>query len=143
MKSGSLILAAVALGALGAAVPAHAMELVATADVPFAFTAGGTALPAGHYELTTPDSVDDGVLALRNLDTRKVIVVGYLSRIAWQRDSRSDFVFDEVGGQQILSEIHLSNADGYVVAGAEKAAAHDRMARAQERVVAETRSPSK
>jgi hypothetical protein len=119
MRISGLVPAALAVVGLGiAAVPARAMDIVASADVPFSFSAGSTALPAGHYELTTLGTPDDGVLALRNLDTRKVVLVGYVTRTAWREDEKSGFVFDKVGRERVLREIRLSDADGYVLESA-------------------------
>jgi len=73
----------------------------------------------GTYEFLK-SGVDEEMLELRNLDTGKTIVVEYVTRIAFREDGKNDLVFDKIGNERLLSEIHLSNADGYVLLAAGK-----------------------
>jgi hypothetical protein len=118
VKIPSLILASALVGA-GAA-SAVAAEPLAKADVPFAFEAGGTKFPAGHYEIVEPEDPSSGVLTVRNLDTQKEGFVEVLTRIAERGDHQSLLVFDNVGGQRMLSEIHVTGEDGYLLPAAGK-----------------------
>ena len=54
------------------------------------------------------------------METGKKTVVEYMTRIAPREDGNPVFVFDEVGGQHILSEIQLANSDGYLLPAAAK-----------------------
>ncbi len=117
MKNSSLILASVLLAGLAA--PARAQATRIDGQVPFEFTVGSSQLPVGHYEIT-PASPDEGVLTVRNLDTGKATAVEYITRIASREDGKSFFVFDVVGSQHILSEIHVAGSDGYLLQGAAK-----------------------
>jgi hypothetical protein len=115
----SLILASVLVA--GLAGTARAQESVlADGQVSFEFTAGSTQFPAGHYQIMSSSSAPEGPLLIRNVDTKKTTHVEYLTRIASREDGKSTFVFDEVGSQHILSEIHLAGSEGYLLPGAAK-----------------------
>ncbi len=114
MRKSSLILASVLVA--GLTVPARAAEGLIDGQVPFAFTAGSTNLPAGHYKILT-DEDNDPVLVLRNVDTGKTTFVEYLTRIAPRGDGKFTFVFDEAGGERVLSEVHVGGSDGYLLQG--------------------------
>lgn len=117
MSRSTLILASVLVA--GLAVPARAQATRVDGQVPFEFTVGNAQLPAGHYQVTL-ESPDRGVVTVKNLDTGKVAVVEYLTRIGSREDGKPVFVFDVVGSQHILSEIHLVGSDGYLLPGAAK-----------------------
>jgi hypothetical protein len=115
VKNSGLLLASVLVA--GLAVPARAATIL-DGNVAFEFTVGSTKLPAGHYQVQANPGED--VLTVRSVDTGKSATVPYLTRI-WARDeSLSAFVFDVVGGEHILSEVHLANSDGYLLAAAAK-----------------------
>jgi hypothetical protein len=113
LKVSNLLLASVVL--VGLSVPARAATKV-EGQVPFGFMVGSTELPAGHYEIE-PSSSED-VLIVRNADTGKEIIADYITRIASREDGKSTLVFDVLGGQHILSEIHMAGSDGYLLAAA-------------------------
>lgn len=117
MRNPSLLLASVLVA--GFAVTARA-QTVLDAQVPFEFTAGSATLPAGHYQIQASTAPNEDVLFVRNVDTGKRTIVDYITRIAARGDGQSSFVFDEIGGQHILSEIHPASADGYLLKGAGK-----------------------
>jgi hypothetical protein len=118
MKRLSLIMAAALVAAF--AVPARAATAVASAQVPYEFSVGKTKLPAGHYEILAADDVDSAVLVVRNTDTHKEALVEYLTRIGARKDADSALVFDVVGNDHLLSEIHLAGTEGYLLEGAVK-----------------------
>jgi hypothetical protein len=117
VRNPSLLVASVLVA--GFAVTARAGTLL-DAQVPFAFTAGSVELPAGHYQVQPSTAPDEDVLVFRNVDTGKRTIVDYVTRIAARDDGQPSFVFDDVGGQHILSEIHLASSDGYLLEGAGK-----------------------
>jgi hypothetical protein len=117
VRSSSLLLASALVA--GFAVTAGAKTLL-DAQVPFEFTAGSAKLPSGHYQVQPSTEPNEDVLVFRNVDTGKRTIVDYITRIAAQDHGQPSFVFDEVGGQHILSEIHLTSSDGYLLEGAGK-----------------------
>jgi hypothetical protein len=129
VKIVSLILASALVGA-GAA-SALAAEPLVTAHVPFAFEAGSTKFPAGHYAIVAPDDASDLVLRVRNLDTQQEAFVEALTRLAERGDHQSLLVFDDVGGQRMLSEIHVTGEDGYLLPAAGKRPHTHAMVKAQ------------
>ncbi len=92
--------------------------LVRDADVPYAFLAAGKTMPAGHYEVLVSDDANANYLVLKDKATGKSTVVQYTTRSASRRDGQDVVVFDVEGGQHLLSEIHLANADGYLLPAA-------------------------
>jgi hypothetical protein len=101
----------------GLAVPAMAEQAIANGQVPFEFTAGSTKLPAGHYEVLKASN-DENVLVIKNVDTRETTLVEYITRLAQRDHGKGSFIFDVSGGEHILSEIHLTNSDGYLLPAA-------------------------
>jgi hypothetical protein len=112
VKNSTLLLASVL--AAGLAVPAGADQAIVHGQVPFEFTVGGAKLPAGHYEILKAAN-DEPVLMVRNVDTKKTTLVDYITRIKARDDGKGALVFDESGGERVLSEIHLTNSDGYLL----------------------------
>jgi hypothetical protein len=86
-------------------------ETVVDARVPFAFTAGTTNLPAGHYRIDATAGED--FVVIQNVDTRQKVAVEFETRLAPRPDGHPTLVFDDVGGKHVLSEIHRSTIDGY------------------------------
>jgi hypothetical protein len=96
----------------GLAVPATAHAARVDGQVPFEFTVGSTALPAGHYQVTF-ERPQRGIVTVKNLDTGKVALVEYVTTIGSRADGKSLLVFDEIGGQHVLSAIYVAGQDGY------------------------------
>jgi hypothetical protein len=106
----------------GPAVPARAAEVgLADGQVPFEFTAGRSKLPAGHYKILVSGDHDQ-VLMVENVDTKKTTLVEYTTRIAARDDGNAALVFDEAGGETVLSEIRVPGSDGYLLPGVGKKA---------------------
>jgi len=114
LKRATLILTAVLAG--GLARPALAEGEVIHADLSFPFTVGAVELPAGHYEVRAWDHTDEPILTFKNTDTGERTVAEYVARIRPRQDDRDRIVFDRVGNRHYLTEIHLADADGYLVA---------------------------
>jgi hypothetical protein len=118
VRYSSLILASVVVAGLAA--PARAQEATRLdAQVPFAFTVGKAQLPAGHYEITSA-SPDEGIVTVRNMDTGKSSFAEYVTRIGSRGNAESVLVFDVIGNQHMLSEVHVAGADGYLLPAAGK-----------------------
>jgi hypothetical protein len=103
----------------GLAATATAEQSVAHGQVPFEFKVGSTTLPAGRYEILVAAD-DENVLIVRNEDTKKRVLVDAITRLAPRDDGQATLVFDEAGGERVLSEIHLTDSDGYQLAGVGK-----------------------
>jgi hypothetical protein len=100
----------------GAGASFAAGKAVASATVPFEFSVAGTTTPAGRYEIVEED--EGGTLLLRNLDTGKPFLVPFTTRLAMREGEQGTLVFDKAGDKYYLSEIHLSDSDGYFLPGA-------------------------
>jgi hypothetical protein len=90
---------------------------IADATISFGFSVAGTPEPAGKYEILLEDP-SFGTLMLRNIDGGKPIVVPFTTRLAMRGGDQDTLVFDKVGDKYYLSEIHLSDCDGYFLPGA-------------------------
>ncbi len=90
---------------------------VVSATIPFEFTAGASKLPAGQYEVSQDST--SAVLTLRKVDSGESTLTPYVTRLARRvGDPSTVLVFDKVGDQYTLSEIHVTGIDGYYVGGA-------------------------
>jgi hypothetical protein len=105
----------------GLAVPATAHAARVDGQVPFEFTVGSTALPAGHYQVRF-ERPERGIVTVRNVDTGKVVLVEYLARIESKEDGKSLLVFDEIEGQHVLRAIYVAGQEGYRLPAAGKQA---------------------
>jgi hypothetical protein len=90
---------------------------IADATIPFAFTVAGTSAPAGNYEILSEDATVGGLM-LQKTDGGKPILVPFTTRLAMREGEQNTLVFDKVGDMYYLSEIHLSDSDGYFLPGA-------------------------
>lgn len=79
-------------------------------NVPFDFVVGDTKLPAGKYEITTPDNVSPNLLQIR--DARRSTSVLFDTETAETRgdqvEKKSELVFNKVGDQYFLYQIWVS-----------------------------------
>jgi hypothetical protein len=82
-----------------------------TADVPFAFTAGSTKLPAGHYQV---DSPLPNVIRLSTLDksVSAMLLVNGSVRGASDRDAK--LVFNKYGERCFLASVFAPGANSGV-----------------------------
>ncbi len=86
-----------------------------SADIPFQFTAGGKSMPAGEYEGDLRQ--DGGAIRLINTKTGDSVVLMVQTAIAAQPGSASCLVFDTLGDDHYLSELHLEGQEGYMFKG--------------------------
>jgi hypothetical protein len=106
------------LGLLAAvAAPVAASEPLLEGDVPFAFVAGDTTFAAGRYEIGVPD-LTSNILEIRNLDTKKTLLVPYVTRLAARPGDKGVLVFDVQRDQKYLSEVFAPPTDGFSLEGA-------------------------
>jgi hypothetical protein len=84
---------------------ANAQSVETTANVPFAFVAGAASLPRGEYRMATLPGHTDALM-IRGLQHGAII----LSQPAGssRADDTPRLVFDRVGDQYFLREIHLA-----------------------------------
>ena len=78
-------------------------------NVPFAFAVGDTKLPAGRYEIRTPDSDSPNVLEIR--DAQGTSVLFDTESAEKRRDeiaNKTELIFEKVGDQYFLSQIWVA-----------------------------------
>jgi hypothetical protein len=86
-------------------------------NIPFAFTAAGTALPAGTYDIGTPgnDMSKLVIQASGAVGGVGATVAPVLERLANLGTKHPVIVFDKVEGKYYLSEAHYPGMDGFLV----------------------------
>ncbi len=92
-------------------------------DIPNAFTASGTQLPAGRYEVTL-NGVMHQTVTFRSADGKNSATAMISTAIAGDPDKPTEgkLIFDVVGGKYILSEVWMPGHDGYLITGYTNAA---------------------
>ena len=83
-------------------VPMVQAQSTLSANVPFAFSMGEKAMPAGTYQIR---SVSDQVLALENLDSQHSWLVMKSHYVQASESQNPKLVFDKIGDQYFLSQI--------------------------------------
>ena len=117
MKKALGTVALAAVGTLAAASLAiAAARPLATADIPNPFTFAGKSLPAGKYTVMVESL--GGLVILQNDATGKREAAEYVTRLAMTDLAQPELVFDKLGDTLYLSEIRLTDEDGYQVPGA-------------------------
>jgi hypothetical protein len=81
------------------------------ADIPFSFIAAGKTLPAGTY--TFQEAELGMMMSVRNAKTGEVNMVSVLTRLGPRSTKESEVVFDVVGNDHYLAEVHMISSDGY------------------------------
>jgi hypothetical protein len=85
------------------------------ADVPFAFTAGKTTLPAGRYTITVLNpSSDRKVLQIRSLDGRSSVIV-LTTEIIGPTTDDAKLVFERYGDRYVFARAHLAGDQSTLV----------------------------
>lgn len=94
-------------------------------DIPYAFTASGGQLPAGHYEVSL-NGVAHQTVTFRSPDGKNSATAMISTAIAADPDKPvgAKLVFDIVGEKHILSEIWMPGHDGYLITGYVNDSAH-------------------
>jgi hypothetical protein len=107
-------------------VAANAQEQKLKAEVPFAFIAGETEMPAGQYEFTHKES-QASVLQIKNAKGA-VFNVPILTHLSPRADSTGIF-FDKAEDNKVyLSEVYFSGIDGIHLKGAPGKHQHTKVA---------------
>jgi hypothetical protein len=92
-------------------------------DVPFAFMAKDTEMPAGRYEIR-PD-IDQSRLVVRSLSGTGTALVPVIERLSDTGTKEPKIVFDKVEGKRYLSEFHMPGMDGFLVGIAKGKETHE------------------
>ena len=92
------------------------------AGIPFGFIAAGKTLPAGTYIFQETEF--GMVMSVRNAKTNEVNSVGVLTRLGRRSTKEGGVVFDVVGGDHYLAEVHMESIDGYAFTAAPGKHAH-------------------
>ena len=103
---------ATSLVALCCASVARADDGKAEVNVPFAFTVGGSQLPAGHYVITEADD-DASVVAIRSADGRQAVFAVTIPESPDETTAPPQLVFERLGGQYMLSQFTLESTTGH------------------------------
>ncbi len=115
MKTRALLVVAVVGLALIAGATLTYAQNVTIVNIPFKFAVGKTVLEPGKYELMLPD---DPTAALSLVPERgHATLTPYITRLAVPDPPIAEpkFVFDKVGEQYVLSEVWLTDRDGYLL----------------------------
>jgi hypothetical protein len=100
--------AAVLLGATGLYA-----QTQASADIPFAFSVQNTTLPAGEYTMSKTSTSRD-VMAIRNAETNKAILVLAPDWRYKGAQGKSVVVFHQIGDRYFLAEVKTDGVRGRV-----------------------------
>ncbi len=111
---------------VGAGAAFAALTTIADVTIPFGFSVAGKPEPAGKYEILSEDPTVN-TLVLRNIESRKSVMVPFTTRLAMREGDQDALVFDKAGDKYYLSEIHLSNTDGYFLPGAPGQHTHEQV----------------
>ena len=111
-NSGKLLLALCLLVVGGGIVANAQVDTVPQIDVkvPFAFVVGDTRLPAGSYEIRTPEDTSPDILEIRSVDRRTAVIFDTQSAQSRndQVEKKTELIFDKVGDQYFLSQIWVA-----------------------------------
>lgn len=83
-------------------VPNTYAQTLTTATVPFAFTVGGSEMPAGTYTIR---SVSQSVIAIRDRNTGKAVLSFVQPEWAGNSDGTPKLVFNKYGNRYFLSRV--------------------------------------
>jgi len=86
------------------------------ANISFDFHVGKDLLPAGSYSFSLGDK--PGVIVIANAAAGKTIMATVLTRISQWPGNEASVVFDKMGDQYYLSELHAPGVDGFHFSGA-------------------------
>lgn len=87
----------------------------ATADIPFAFSAQNTTLPAGHYTLSASPTSRD-LMVVRNVETKQaILILAPSSESGYRRaDEKNVVVFHQAGDRYFLADVKTDAVCGHV-----------------------------
>ncbi len=89
--------------------------MMVTGKITFPFTAGGKALPAGHYEFVRDGTGSTIRVVSGGKNMALVPIVTRLSGAIHTTPKDSHIVFDKMGDKYTLSEIWVPGQDGYML----------------------------
>ncbi|HJT27584.1 MAG TPA: hypothetical protein VJ784_09275 [Pyrinomonadaceae bacterium] len=93
------------------AINAHAQTQRVTANIPFAFSAGKTTMPAGRYTITVLNpSSDRKILQIRNMNGRSVAVV-LTTGIIGKTSENAKLLFERYGDRYVFAQAQLAGDD--------------------------------
>jgi hypothetical protein len=92
------------------------------ADIPFSFIVAGKTLPAGTYSFQ--EAEQGMVISVSNMKTGIANAVSVLTRLGPRSRTDSEIVFDVVGNDHYLAEVHMASIDGYAFKAAPAKHAH-------------------
>lgn len=114
--SGLLLASASALVLTATAAQAQITGAI-DANIPFAFIAGSTKLPAGSYAIRVLDIEDPHVLTIADKGGKVEAFVTTEGAQTRQLPGKTELVFDKVGDREFLSQIWIEgSSEGYQVA---------------------------
>ena len=111
-----LCITLVVLFAIGFGSMTVSAQGVARINVPFAFVAGSTELPAGDYEIRVLNQ-DGNQLAILRLADRQTFNVPVITRISAREGKTAQVVFDK-SDKNYMAEVYLPGIDGFHLQGA-------------------------
>jgi hypothetical protein len=89
----------------------------ATAEIPFAFSAQSTTLPAGEYSISAA-STSRNLMVIRNVETRQSLYVMSASNAndyKGGRDKKNVVVFHRIGDRYFLAEVKTDAVQAHVI----------------------------
>ena len=108
MKTLCKVTGMLALALLAAAQTVRAQEPV-LANIPFAFTVGSAALPAGEYRV---DKVRDGVLLIRCTEGKPAIMAMTLPASSNGPQDKTRLIFHRYGNRYFLAQVWSAGGSG-------------------------------
>ena len=115
-------LAAIGFLCLLAVASAHGQSSL-RANVPFAFEAGGKALPAGQYQFKLPAHEQVLEVSSPTEVVARLHIITQLGRSSFTMDA--GLVFDTFEGHHVLSEVWMPDQDGLLVHSTPKQHTHE------------------
>jgi hypothetical protein len=80
------------------------------ADIPFAFNAGDTLLPAGNYRIVRSSDIEPALEVL-NEDGSVGVFLLVKDSFDTKEPETSELVFEKIGGKDFLTEVHTESTD--------------------------------
>ncbi len=93
-----------------------AQTTLATADIPFSFKAEGQTYPAGTYRFQL--NSEETAIVISGFETKTSGIAQIVTRTAATEGKQGIVVFDVVGNDHLLSEIHVPGTDGFIIKAA-------------------------
>ncbi len=91
-------------------VPAYAqIERELDCNIPFAFAAANTRLPAGAYVIVIPDPSEPLILELQTADGKTGVLLEAISAKPQTLPKTSELVFDRIGKREFLREMWIQD----------------------------------